>query len=137
MAAQYESKAEPQVSGWAKGGITLSAVLMILVGTFQSIAALTAISDDQFFVVTPNYTFEIDMTTWGWIQLTLGVVVAVSGFYLWAGRTWAGVIALTLAILSAVMNFFFIPYYPFSSITVIALACWVIWSLTRPGALEV
>jgi hypothetical protein len=38
---------------------------------------------------------------------------------------------------TAVENFFFIPYYPFCSIVVIALAVWVIWALTRPGAIEV
>jgi hypothetical protein len=39
-----------------------------------------------------------------------------------------------LAILTAIENFFFIPYYPFWSILVIALCVWVIWALTRPGA---
>ena len=37
---------------------------------------------------------------------------------------------------SAVVNFFFIPYYPFWSLLVIALDVWVIWALTRPGAIE-
>jgi hypothetical protein len=40
---------------------------------------------------------------------------------------------LTLAMLSALANFFFIPYYPLWSLIMIALACWVIWALTRPG----
>ena len=40
---------------------------------------------------------------------------------------------IVLASLSAISNFFFIPYYPFWSIVMIALAAWVIWSLTRPG----
>jgi hypothetical protein len=29
-----------------------------------------------------------------------------------------------------------IPYYPVWSIVVIALSVWVIWSLTRPGAIH-
>ena len=49
---------------------------------------------------------------------------------------WAGALAITLAILSAVVNFFFIPYYPFWSILIIALNVFVIWAITRPGALE-
>jgi hypothetical protein len=44
------------------------------------------------------------------------------------------VTAIVVAVLSAVANFFFIPYYPFWSILMIALAVWVIWALTRPGA---
>ena len=43
--------------------------------------------------------------------------------------------AIFLAILAAVENFFFIPYYPLWAIIVIALCVWVIWALTRPGAI--
>jgi hypothetical protein len=131
---QYES--ESQISGWAVGGIAFAAILMIMIGTFEAIAGLTAIIDDEFFVVTPTYTFEFDTTTWGWIHLILGSTVALSGGYLFAGRRWAGIVAMVLAVLVAVANFFFIPYYPFWSITTIALACWVIWSLTRAGAVR-
>ena len=45
-------------------------------------------------------------------------------------------VALTLAMLSALANFFFIPYYPFWSLIMIALDCWVIWALTRPGVVH-
>lgn len=115
--SEYESK----VSDWAVGGITFAAVLMIMIGLFEAIAGLTAVIDDEFFVVTPKYTFEVDTTTWGWVHLILGSTAAVSGFYLFAGRAWAGIVAITLAVLVAVANFFFIPYYPFWSMTVIAL----------------
>ena len=133
---QYESKPESPLSGWAVGGITFAAVIMIMVGIFQAIAGITAIANDDFFVITENYTFDLDTTAWGWIHLILGVVVALAGFALLRGAAWAGIIAIFLAMLSAIANFFFIPYYPFWSITVIALACWVIWSLTRPGVIK-
>ena len=45
--------------------------------------------------------------------------------------------AVVLAGLSAILNFFFIPYYPFWSLVLIAMAVWVIWALTRPGAVRV
>ena len=38
--------------------------------------------------------------------------------------------------ISAIANFFFIPYYPFWSLLMIAMAIWVIWALTRPGAVR-
>ena len=43
---------------------------------------------------------------------------------------------LFLAMLSALANFFFIPYQPWWSLLIIALNIWVIWSLTRPGVVE-
>ena len=42
-------------------------------------------------------------------------------------------VAIALATLSAVANFFFIPYDPFWSLLIIALDVWVIWAVTRPG----
>jgi hypothetical protein len=133
--AQYETDA-PVVSSWAIGGITFAATMMLLIGIFQAIAGLAAIIEDEFFVLTENYVFDLDVTAWGWIHLILGVVVAFAGWALFARRPWAAAVAIALAMLSAIANFFFIPYYPFWSLLMIAIAIWVIWSLTRPGALR-
>jgi hypothetical protein len=38
-----------------------------------------------------------------------------------------------LAVVSALVNFAFLPYYPFWSMTVIALDVVVIWALTAHG----
>jgi hypothetical protein len=132
---QYDTR-EPEVSGWAIGGITFAAAIMILIGIFQVFAGLAAIFNDEFFVVGRNYTYDIDVTGWGWIHLILGLVVAFAGFSLFGRKVWAGVLALILAMLSAFVNFLFIPYYPFWSLLLIGLAVWVIWALTRPGAIE-
>jgi hypothetical protein len=135
--SQYDARTDtPEVSGWAVGGITFAGVMMILIGAFQTIAGLVAIIDDDFYVVTQNYTFDIDTTAWGWVHLFLGILILLSGIYLFAGKAWAAVTAVVLAVLSAVANFFFIPYYPFWSLLMIALAVWVIWSLTRPGVVR-
>ncbi|MEV0283094.1 MULTISPECIES: hypothetical protein [unclassified Kribbella] len=125
-----------QVSGWAVGGITFAATMLVLIGLFQSITGLVAIIDDEFFVVVRSYTFDFDTTVWGWIHLVLGVLLIVVGIALFRRSTWAGISALFLSVLSAVDNFFFIPYYPFWSLLLIGLNVWVIWSLTRPGAIR-
>ena len=114
-------------SGWAIGGVTSASTIMILVGIFQAFG-LAAIIDDQFYVITQNYAFDLDVTAWGWIHLILGIVVALAGLALWNRKVWAATVAIFLAMLSAIANFFFIPYYPFWSILMIALAVWVIWS---------
>jgi hypothetical protein len=133
--AQYDMD-RPRVSGWTVGGITFAGTMLVLIGFFQAINGLAAIIDDEFFVVAANYTFDVDVTAWGWIHLLIGIVLIGTGFGIYAGRVWAGVVGIVLAMLSAIANFFFIPYYPFWSILVIALDVWVIWALTRPGAIE-
>jgi hypothetical protein len=126
----------PEVSGGAIAGMTFAACMLTLIGAFQVIAGLVAVFDDNFYVVTQNYTFDLDTTAWGWIHLIVGLLILATAFGLFNRATWAGVTAIVLASLSAIANFFFIPYYPFWSIVVIALDIWVIWALTRPGAIE-
>ena len=132
MATQDIGASVRPVSGWVIGGTVFAGVLMLMIGVFHAIAGLVAIFDDQFYVVTRNYTFEFDVTAWGWIHLIGGILVALAGVYVFSGTTWARVLGIALAVLSALANFFFIPYYPFWSILMIAIAIWVIWSLTRP-----
>jgi len=124
------------VAGWAIGGITFAGTMLIMIGGFQIIAGLVAIFDDQFYVVARNYTFDLDVTAWGWIHLLLGIALLLVAWGLFSRSTWAGVTAIFLAALSAVANFFFIPYYPLWALLVIALDIWVIWSLTRPGVIK-
>jgi hypothetical protein len=124
------------VSGWAIGGVTFAATMLLIIGTFHVIAGLVAVIDDNFYVVGKNYTFELDTSGWGWIHIILGLLVGLCGLGLFTRSAWAGVGAIVLASLSAIANFFFIPYYPFWSIVIIALDIWVIWAITRPRALD-
>lgn len=119
-------------STWATAGVTFAATMMILIGAFQTIAGLAAIIDDGYFAVVRGYAFHLDTTAWGWLHLILGLLMVVAGFGLFYRTTWAGVTALILAGLSAIDNFFFIPYAPAWSLLLIALDVWVIWALTRP-----
>jgi hypothetical protein len=133
--SQYRAggRAAQQTSGWAVGFILFAAVIMIMVGFFQFFNGLIAIFDNEFYVATRNYIFQFDATTWGWIHLVFGVIVALAGFALLSGQTWARVVGIFLAVLSAIANFVFIPYYPFWALTVIALDVFVIWALAAHG----
>jgi hypothetical protein len=96
-------------------------------------AGLVAIFENEFYVQTRNYLFQFDATTWGWIHLVLGLLVAFAGWGLLSGQTWARVVGITLAALSATANFLFLPYYPFWSLLIIAVDIFVIWALTAHG----
>ncbi len=134
--ANDRTSRDQQPSGWAMSGLVFAAAVLTLIGFFQLIAGLTAIFNDDFFLVTRNYTFDLDTSAWGWIHLLIGVLLIFTAWGLATGAGWAVVTAIFLASLSAVANFFFIPYYPFWAILIIALNVWVIWSLTRPGVIE-
>ena len=64
--------------------------MMFIISGFQIVAGLTAIFNDEFFVVARNYTFDLDVTAWGWIHLLIGVALGATGFGLLSRATWAG-----------------------------------------------
>ena len=120
------------VSGWAVGGTVFAGVMLLLIGLFHAVAGLVALLDDEFYVVTANYTFEFDVTAWGWIHLIGGIVVALAGIGVFSGSTWSRVTGIVVAVVSILVNFFFLPYYPWWSLLMISLGVWVIWALSRP-----
>ncbi|WP_322938387.1 DUF7144 family membrane protein [Nocardioides bizhenqiangii] len=130
--SQQRSDGEPPNS-WAVGFTAFAGVMMIMAGGFQTFAGIAALAKDEFYVATPNYILEFDATEWGWIHLLLGLLVLFAGFAVLSGQMWGRVVAIILAVLSALANFAFIPYYPFWAITVIALDVFIIWALSAHG----
>jgi hypothetical protein len=114
---------------WARGGMIFGATMMLVIGVFQIFLGIAAIVEDQFFVVGQNYAYDVDTTAWGWIHLGIGALAVLAGLFLFTGRMWARVIAIGLAALSAIANFFFLPYYPLWSLLIIALDVFVIWAV--------
>jgi hypothetical protein len=133
-APQYRSAGRAEeASGWAVGFILFAAIMMIMSGIFQAFAGLVAIFENEFYVATRNYLFQFDATTWGWIHLIGGIIVALAGWGLLSGQTWARTVAIIVAVLSAIANFAFIPYYPFWSLLIITLDIFVIWAVVAHG----
>jgi hypothetical protein len=126
-------RAAQETPGLAVGFILFAAVMMIMVGVFQALQGLVAIFENEFYVPTRNYLFQFDATSWGWTHLLLGLLVAFAGYGLLSGKTWARTVAIFLAVLSAIANFAFIPYYPFWSLLIIALDVFVIWAIAAHG----
>lgn len=116
-------------SGTAAGFTIVAATLMVISGLWSVTMGLTAVIKDQFFVTLPNYAFRADVTTWGWIHLGVGALVFAAGVCLILGQLWARVLGVILALISAVENFLFIPYYPVWSLIVIAVDVFIIWAL--------
>jgi hypothetical protein len=113
----------------ASGVVLFAGTMMILIGVFQFFVGIGAIAHDAVFVNTPNYVLKFDTTAWGWIHLILGVIVAVTGYFLFTGAGWARMVAIGLVALQAFANFFFLPYYPLWALIIIAVDIAVIWAL--------
>jgi hypothetical protein len=124
----------PEPTGWV-GWVFFAGIMMVMIGIFQAINGLTALFNDDFFLTTRNgLVVNLDFTTWGWVHLILGVVVLLAGFGLFAGATWARVVGVILAVVSAIANLAFISAYPVWSTIMIAVDVLVIYALTVHGA---
>ena len=123
----------PGYSSWAAGWAGFAAIMLIIIGVFDAIQGLVAIVDEKFYVVTPQYVFEFDVTTWGWIHLIGGIVLVLAGLGIFTGNVAGRTVGVIVAGLSMIANFAWLPYYPVWSIVMIALAVTVIWALTVHG----
>ena len=94
------------------------------------------VSDEQrlndFYAVTQNWAFRFSVTTWGWLHLLGGIVVLPTGVGLFTGSVLARTVAVIVAMISIVLSFLWLPYYPWWSVLIIAFDFVVIWALTLP-----
>ena len=124
---------EPEQTGWM-GWILFAATMMLLLGIFHAIQGLVALFRDEYYVVGRNgLTLHVDYTAWGWVHLVLGVVIAAAGAGLLTARMWARVVAVVVAMASAVLNVAFLAAYPLWSALVILMDVLVIWAVTVHG----
>ena len=102
---------------------------MIITGVFNAMEGVVALFRNEVYVATPRYIFAFDLTTWGWIQIILGLIVLAAGFGVMTGQLWGRVVGIAIALLTMIVNFGFVPYYPVWSLLIIALNVFVIWAL--------
>ncbi|NGO74166.1 hypothetical protein G6045_00455 [Streptomyces sp. YC504] len=125
----------PAGSAWASGGMLFAGVLMLVNGVFGVLEGIAGIAKDDVYTRLGDYVFEFNLTTWGWIHLILGIVVAVTGWGILKGAGWARGAGIALASLALVANFMWLPYQPVWALVAIAIGVFVIWALcTADGA---
>jgi hypothetical protein len=122
-----------QRSSWAVAYTLFAAVVLMMIGAFHFMAGLVGVVNDEFYVVTSKWVFELDATAWGWIHLIGGILVVVAGFSVLKGHMYGRIVGTVVAVASAIVNFAWLPYQPWWSILMIALSIAVIWALTVHG----
>jgi hypothetical protein len=110
----------------------LAAILMILSGVMGFFEGLTAGLNGHFYVPRANYPFAWSVHGWGWTLLVIGVVLLAAGLALLMDQTWARVVGVVVASLSALAHFLLIPSYPLWSILLVAMNVFIIWALVSP-----
>ncbi|MFJ6566927.1 hypothetical protein ACIQNU_05870 [Streptomyces sp. NPDC091292] len=115
--------------GWATGGTVFAGVLLLVTGVLAILNGIAAVATDDIYTSIGNYVFKFSLTSWGWIHIVLGVVVALAGYGVLKGADWGRALGVGLASLTIVLNFIWLPYQPLWALTMIALSIFVIWAL--------
>ena len=119
-------------SGFWSGWVGFAALLMIVMGFLDFFQGLIAVIRDKYYVLTPQQIIVFDVTTWGWITLIWGIIVALAGFALLSGAGWAR----WFTIIAGSVNFFvelgFVgsSQYPLWALAVLAMNILVLYALT-------
>ncbi|MEO3768365.1 hypothetical protein [Streptomyces sp. B8F3] len=116
-------------SPWATGGAVFAGVLMLVYGVLAVLQGVAGIAHNDVYARQGDYVYKFDVTTWGWIHLILGVVVALAGLGILMGNEWARLLGVALAALAVIANFAWLPYLPVWAIVNIAIGVFVIWAL--------
>ena len=125
--------ARPQPSGWV-GFVVFAGVMLMMLGGFQAIEGLVAIFRDDYYLVTRSgLLLTMDLTTWGWIHLIIGLIAVGTGIGVLLGQTWARVVGIIISVLSALANLAFLPAYPIWCTIIIALDVLAIYALAVHG----
>jgi hypothetical protein len=135
MAGTYGSPvgAGTEPSGWAIGWMAFAATMMLIQGTWWAIAGLVALFNDEFFIVGQEYIFRFDVTAWGWIHLSVGLLVFLAGIARLLGAVWARAVGVIMATIAMIAAFAWLPWYPLWAILFVAVSIGVIWALTVHG----
>lgn len=120
-------------SGLAVGMTVFAGTIMIMIGVMHVFQGVVALVNDTFYVAGEEWVLQLDVTSWGWVHLILGAVVALAGFFVFSGAVWARTIGVIMAVVSGLASFAWLPYYPVWALVVIALDVFVIWALTAHG----
>jgi hypothetical protein len=116
----------------AIAGTVLAGVLMIIAGATGFLAGLGMVIRGGFYTFHSGYAYVWTTANWGYAELILGGLIFFAGFCVLLGMTWARLLGVALATLSAVASFLTIPFYPVWSIVIIAIDVFIIWALLYP-----
>jgi hypothetical protein len=110
--------------------LDFAGVLMILVGFFNVIDGISAISNSKY--LSHDVLFS-DIKAWGWFFLVVGVVQVIAGWAVMQGAGWAAVVGIATAFVNAISQLSASHTFAFWAITIVAIDVLIIYGLVKYG----
>jgi hypothetical protein len=126
----------PAAGGEYSGWIAFAGVMMVILGSLDAFWGLAAILNDEIVVVGGQGALIFDITTWGWVHLILGALIALIGLGLISGNAAARVAGIFFVAVNAIAQIVWFPAAPLWSFLLIILDTVIIYQLTMNWTAE-
>lgn len=113
-------------SGW----VTFAAVIAGVVGTFNVLSGIAAITEDDQTEALNEVLYGIDITAWGWFWLIVGALQVITAWLIYQRSTAGQMLGLVWAFITASLSVFMIFVAPLWALAVMGLSVAVIYALT-------
>jgi hypothetical protein len=107
--------------------------MLLILGTLNIIYGIGALDNANIFVNDTRLIFS-DLNTLGWVLIVLGVFQLTGGFSLLAGNTYGRIIGVIAGSVGAIVALISVAgAFPWWSLGVFFLCCWVVWGIVVFG----
>ena len=121
------------VEGRGLGMVVFAGVLLAVIGFFNLLDGIAALANSHIFIGNAHYVVG-DLRLWGWVMTIFGAVQLLAALGVWIGNQLARWFAVAVVGLNAITQMFFMPGYPFWSLTIIAMDVVALWGLCSYGS---
>ena len=118
-----------QGTGW----IMYAWIVLVVVGVWNIIEGIVAISRSSFFTSTGAHYVYANLNTWGWIILIWGILEVLAAASVWRGGQWGRWFGIFVAGIAIILQFLALPIYPFWALIDILLYALVLYGLAEYG----
>ena len=131
--AAMRSRGRQVAEGRGYGLLIFASVMLLVAGFWNLIQGITGIARSHVYVANAHYVFG-GLRSWGWVMLILSILMLLAGIGVLIGNQLARWFAVVVVCLNAIDQMFFIPAYPFWSLTIIALDVVALYGLCAYGS---
>jgi hypothetical protein len=117
---------EVQPTGWT----VFVGVVLLIIGSLDALWGLAAVLNNEIIVVGGHGVIIANISTWGWVHLILGSIIALTGIGLFAAMSAARWAAVFFVAVNAVAQIVWFPAAPLWAMLMIFLDVVIIYQLT-------
>jgi uncharacterized membrane protein (DUF2068 family) len=115
-----------------QGLVTFAGVMLMIAGILNTLYGIAAIDKANVFEQNARYVF-LDLNSWGWFVLALGVVQIFAALAIWRGAPWGRWFGVASASANTILQVLWLPSYPILALTIIPLDIVAIYGLLAYG----